>query len=122
MKPNICPRCHFVLPDIKRSNAQNRALHLFFEWIANMFNELGHTYTNPMGIETIWTNNMVKEIIWRPLQFSLFGIDSTTKLDTEKINIIADAIILHFSEQGYYLQFPSMESFLNYIDSKNFNK
>lgn len=122
MKPNICPRCHFVLPDIKRTTQQNKALHLFFEWIANMFNELGHTYTNPMGIETIWTMLMVKETIWRPLQFSLFGIDSTTKLDTEKINIIADAIILHFSEQGYYLQFPSMESFLNHIDYLNFEK
>lgn len=119
MKPDICPRCHFVLPHVKRTTQQNKALHLFFEWIADAFNDLGHTYTNPMGIGTIWTNNMVKEIIWRPLQFSLFGIESTTKLERNQINVIADAIIMHFAEKGFYLQFPSMESFLNEMDKKS---
>jgi hypothetical protein len=87
-----------------------------------MFNELGHTYKNPMDIETIWSAIMVKEIIWRPLQIQVCGKESTTKLTTDEINILADSIISHFSERGYSLEFPSMESFLNNMEMKGFLK
>jgi len=80
----ICPNCQFNIKT--RTVAQNRSLHLFFEWIADMFNETGETYTNPMGIETIWTAIMVKEIIWKPLQFQLCGTKSTTELTNKPIN------------------------------------
>jgi len=111
-----CPNCHHEFTQEKRTSQQNKALHLFFTWIAGMFNEVGSTYTNLMGIETIWSPIMVKELIWKPLQKQLYDTDSTTKLNTEQINIISDSIILHFSEVGYTLEFPSMQQFLNKID------
>lgn len=113
-----CPNCNHEFTTNLRTGSQNNSIHLFFEWIANAFNELGHTYTNPMGIETFWTKNLVKEVIWKPLQMSLYGTDSTTKLEKDQINLIADGIIKHFSEQGYELKFPSLQSFLNHIDKQ----
>ena len=115
-----CPNCHQEFTQEKRTLQQNKALHLFFTWIAGMFNEVGQTYTNVMGIETIWSPIMVKELIWKPLQRQLFDTDSTTNINTEQINIIADAIILHFSEIGFSLEFPNMQSFLNKMDAKNY--
>ena len=118
----ICPNCQY---DIKtRTGAQNRSLHLFFEWIANMFNQDGITHISNMGIETPWTKEIVKYDIWKPLQLSVYGhdSDSTRKLTPKMINLLADAIIDHYSKIGYTLEFPSMETFLNAMDKKNYLK
>ncbi len=107
---------------IQRTTQQNRALHLFFDWIAGMFNEVGHTYTNIMGIETIWSALMVKELIWKPLQYQLYGTNSTTKLNNEQLNIISEAIILHFSEMGYYLEFPNIQALILKKEARIYNE
>jgi len=111
-----CPVCGYEIKN--RTSQQNKALHLFFAWIANMYNEVGKTYTNQMGFETIWTSTMVKELIWRPLQISLFNIESTTKLDSKQLTLIADTIIDFFAGQGFYIQFPNFQDFLNKMDAK----
>lgn len=112
-----CPVCGYELKN--RTSQQNRSLHLFFALIANMYNEVGQTHTNMMGIETIWTAAMVKELLWRPLQISLFNIQSTTKLDSKQLTLIADTIIDYFAGQGYFIQFPNFQDFLNKIDAKS---
>jgi hypothetical protein len=111
-----CPVCGYELKN--RTSQQNKSLHLFFAWIANMYNEVGHTYENPLGIQTIWTAAMVKELIWRPLQISLFNVQSTTKLDSKQLILIADTIIDYYAEQGFNIEFPNMQSFLNKMEHK----
>jgi len=111
-----CDICGKEINQDKRTSQQNKALHLFFTWISDILNETGNTFINAMGIETLFTPILIKEIYWKPLQKQLYGADSTTKLNTEQINIIADSIILHFSEVGFTFEFPSMQQFLNKID------
>ena len=36
----------------------------------------------------MYTENLVKEFIWRPIQVALFDVKSTTKIDTIQINRI----------------------------------
>lgn len=107
-----------------RSNAQNRALHLYFTECAKQFNELGFTfnYHDPFTghiIEMSWTGEMIKEYIWRPIQLTLFDKKSTTKLTTNEINQIVDILSKHFAENGSDVQFPNWQIFLNKIDAKN---
>ena len=65
--------CDFEIKKLNKNRtlSQNDSIHLFCTWIATLYNDNGHTYKNPLGIETIWTMNMVKELIWKPLQLDL---------------------------------------------------
>lgn len=112
------------LKEIKktRSNLQNRALHLFFTMISDNLNELGQTfnYTGLKGqeMDIMFTPELVKETLWKPLQKALFKIESTTKLNTGQINEIVDVIVKYFGEKGILIEFPH-DSFKNIEEEKN---
>ena len=95
----------------KRSLSQNSALHLFFNWVSTELNNLGLTFNfnglKGMELETPYTGLLVKEVVWKPIQMTLFGIESTTELDTEKINKILDVLIFFFAKNGVEIHFPS---------------
>jgi len=102
-----------------RSNLQNRALHLFFAFICQELNNLGITF-NYTGIkwmptETRYTELLVKETIWRPIQMTLFNIESTKDIGSNEINEIAEVIIKHFADKGIELSFPSQ--FNKYLET-----
>ena len=97
-----------------RSVKQNSAIHKFFDLICEELNELGmeFQYFGIKGevLSTRYTNHIVKEFFWRKIQVALFDIKSTTKLDTNQINEIADVIIKFFADKGVLIEFPSDES------------
>ena len=97
-----------------RSTKQNSALHLLYSIMTNQLNEMGLTYKH-YGlkgniIETRYTTHIVKEFFWRPIQMSLFDIQSTTKINTEQINQIVDVISKFFGDKGVVIEFPSKET------------
>ena len=95
----------------KRTITQNRALHLFFKMIAIELNRLGMTfnYTGLKGLEMEMPYNelLVKQIIWRQIQLTLFEIESTTELDTMQINSILEVLSKFFGDRGVSIHFPS---------------
>lgn len=96
-----------------RTSLQNRALHLFFRFIAENLNEFTsfHYKGLTQDFEISYTESIVKEYIWRPLQVALFGKTSTTKLTTQDINTMIDIFNKFFSEKGINLTFPCWESY-----------
>lgn len=95
-----------------RSSLQNRALHLYYKMVADELISIGYDfhYTNPFTGEIIalpYDKDRVKEYIWRPLQQVLFNIESTTKLDTEKINTILEALEIWYPKIGITVKFPN---------------
>lgn len=94
----------------KRTTQQNKALHKFFLIICERLNEMGmeFQYNGIKGMElsTRYTETIVKEFFWKPIQYTLFEIESTTKLNTKQINEIAEVIIKYFAEKGVYVEFP----------------
>jgi len=118
-----CPYCLKVLSDKKITRPQQKGLYLFFEWIANAHNELGITLLKNvagMDIELRFTANLVKYEFWVPIQVALYDFETTTKLDTEKINTIADIIIKFLGDKGFYIDFPNMQAFLNEMDKRDY--
>ena len=99
-----------------RTSRQNAALHLFFTFISDGLNEMGQTfnYTGIKGfdMELKYTPFLVKETLWRPIQIALFEIESTKDINTSQMNYIIDVIIKYFSERGYSLDFPSIQSLM----------
>ena len=99
---------------VTRTTKQNSSLHKYFEFIANELNELGieYQYKGITGNEfsLMYTPELVKEYVWRPIQLALFNIESTTKLDTKQMNSIIDVITKFFGDRCIVLPFPSIET------------
>ena len=93
-----------------RSVPQNNSIHLFCSFVAVELNELGmeFQYFGLKGsvISTRYTMLIVKEHFWRLLQIELFGIKSTTKIDTSQINEIVDVLTKFFADKGVLIEFP----------------
>lgn len=70
-------------PISQRTNPQNRALHMFFNWLAESLNEAGIEMKVVLKGETKiwWTPDSVKEYLWRPVQKAMYGTESTTELE-----------------------------------------
>jgi hypothetical protein len=95
-----------------RSSLQNRALHLYYKHVAQALVEVGFdfVYTDPVTgeiFEIPYTGDIVKNIIWRPIQQRMFEIESTTKLTTQMINDILDVLSLWLSEKNKSVTFPN---------------
>ncbi len=99
-----------------RSSKQNRALHLYFEFVASELNDLGITFQykgiRGTDLESSYTPELVKEQVWKPIQTALFGTDSTTKLDTKQIDRIIEILAKFFAERGVLLEFPSINNLI----------
>lgn len=99
-----------------RTSKQNRALHLYFRFISDELNNLGLEFhyqgLKINNLSSRYTEHIVKEFIWRPIQVALFDVDSTSKINTIQMNEIIDVITKHFAEKGIYLAFPSIETLI----------
>ena len=98
----------------KRSNQQNRALHKFFNMISEALNEIGEEFIykglKGSDMSLNYSPKIVKDFFWRPIQVTLFGFESTTKLKTEEMNQIIDIIIKFFGDKGVLIEFPHIDN------------
>ena len=96
---------------LTRSNAQNRALYLYFTFVAETLNNHGlyfqtiDLFSHPLEMQ--WDKDLVKQFIWLPIQKTLFDIESTTKLTTTDINTILDVLTNHFAKLKLSVSFPN---------------
>ena len=98
-----------------RTLKQNAALHLMFTQLAQELNEAGFDMKKTLKpeIEIMWNDFMVKEYLWRPLQKTILGKQSTTQLTTTEIDKVFDVLTRHLGQKlGIELAFPSIESLM----------
>jgi len=100
-----------------RTSAQNAALHLYFTHCATALNDVG-IYYHYFGLDWVeyeipWTPEMFKEYTWKPIQETMYGFKSTTKLKTNQIDPIFDVINKIFSDLGIRVEFPN--NFSHYL-------
>jgi hypothetical protein len=84
----------------KRTIAQNRLYHRFMKNIAERLNEQDLKVVDVIRYETEWTMEKVKEMIFKPVVKSLYNKDSTTKLNKDEFDLIADTIIQALALKG----------------------
>ena len=108
----ICDKCKEKIQ--VRTTNQNSSLHLYFEMIAEALNDLGQEfcYTGITGKELSmrYTKEIIKEMFWKPIQQTLFGTNTTTKLNTQQMNEIIDVFTKFFADKGIVIEFPSEEN------------
>lgn len=109
----------------KRTGLQNSAIHLYLEWLAKALNDAGWDMTATMNKlskkATIpWSLLSIKERLWRPVQLNTFGHESTTKLDTDQVGAVYEALNLVTSERlGVSVSFPDKFMKMYEEDAKN---
>ena len=96
-----------------RTTQQNSSLHLYFTFIANELNDLGMEFqyfgVTGKALSMKYTPHIVKDYFWKPIQLTLFNVETTTKLDTNQINIIIDIVTKFFANKGVVVPFPSLD-------------
>ena len=97
-----------------RSLQQNKALHLYFTFIADQLNDKNIEYEwkgiKGMQMSCDYNTTIVKDFLWRPIQQQLFNKDSTTTITTQEINEVIDILSKAFAHIGITILFPSYES------------
>ena len=98
----------------KRTIQQNKALHKYFELVAEALNDAGYDIQKTIvhaKIDIPWTRESVKEILWRMTQKAMFGKESTTELDkVQEITKIYETLNRFLAKLGIEsVNFPSKE-------------
>lgn len=102
-----------------RTDAQNRAMHKFFEVLAEDMNEHGidlrAVLVEMQFADISATKQNVKDLVWRPFQVALLNKKSTTELAKQKeIDLIWDNLNRFFIDKFKYEIpfFPSIEQMM----------
>ena len=96
-----------------RTKQQNKALHKYFEIVAETLNNAGldMRVVPKEEIEIPWSKETIKDFLWRPIQRAYLQKRSTTQLDTKDIDEIYDILTKHLGEKfGVFVEFPSKEN------------
>ena len=116
---SLCTQGSFIELGIakkKRTPAQNRAIHVLFNNLADQLNQAGLDMVAVMkhGVEIPWTGELVKENLWKPLQQAMLKKKSTTQLTTKEIDEVFETLNRHLgSKLDIELEFPSIEAVIN---------
>lgn len=105
--------------DQQRTAQQNRALHKYFELVAEALNDAGYGVQTVLEkvMEISWSKSLVKDILWRHAQLKLLDKRSTTMLTTKDIDKVYDELNRFLGEKfGITESFPSIEELINYDD------
>ena len=95
-----------------RTLSQNAALHLYYRMLAEALNDAGLDARKTLKpeIEIPWTPEMIKDLLWRPIQEAMTGKHSTTELNTVDPSEIYQVLDRHLGEKfGLHVPFPSYE-------------
>jgi len=110
----------------KRTKRQNDALHLYFQKLAEVFNDAGLDMRKVLKpeVEIPWTKESVKDYLWRPIQIVMFEKESTTELERKEVDKVFDVINRHIAKFKVHQPFPSVDALFEAYEKeyKKYNK
>ena len=95
-----------------RTWRQNNTLHLLFRRMAEALNDAGFEIAHPFkpDLEIPYSEESVKELLYKPIITMYFKVDRSTELDTEQLSesmtILVDAVNRN---TGVYVHIPTGE-------------
>ncbi len=105
----------FLRVDVKtgkqRSDPQRKSLELYCKFIAEALKDKGINFTMffKPGFEVPWTQEIVKDNVWRTVQIAMFNKISTTKPTRKEYLEIFEVVNLKISEFGIHIPWPCKE-------------
>ena len=93
-----------------RTLQQNKALHAYFTILAGVLNNSGQEITKVIKVDTPWSAESVKELLWRPVMMQQLNKKSTTKLTKDEVTKVYDTLNRALSIKcGVSVEFPNNE-------------
>ena len=95
-----------------RTNRQNRAAHLCFRHLAEALNDAGYGIPHPLNakLEIPYTEESVKELLYKPVIKAMYNKISTSELQTTELSQSFDAMLNRVAEvTGVVVHFPQHE-------------
>ena len=102
----------------KLTRTQQNALHLYFQLVAEALNDAGLDIQKTIEkspIDIAWSRESVKELLWRPIQKTIYGKQSTTELEKSKeIDAVWENLNRFLAGLGIEsVNFPSLSEIMN---------
>ena len=97
----------------KRTDKQNRALHKYFQMVADELEAKNLTVQEVLkeSVERNWDKDAVKSLLWKPIQKALYGEDKTSKATTKYYDKVHFYLSHHLATKfGINVPFPSIEN------------
>ena len=94
----------------QRTNTQNNALQVYCRELATALNDAGLDMKKTLKaeIEIPWTQDLVREHLWKPIQEYVIGKRSTTEANTFQYSEVYDVLNRNMAEKfGVSVPFPS---------------
>ena len=98
---------------MNRTIPQNRSLHLYCTMLADALNESGQDMRKTLRpeIDIPWGMESIKEQLFKPIALAMFGVSSTTELDTKQISEVYETLNRHTaSKLGVSVVWPHEEN------------
>jgi len=85
----------------QRTLTQNRALHLFCEWLAETLNDAGYDMRRTLraDVDLPWSQASVKDFLWRPIQKAMTDKASTVEITTTEPTDIHAVLSRHLGQK-----------------------
>jgi hypothetical protein len=98
----------------QRTEQQNKSIHLYLTWVARELQNQGQTLQNVVSkinkVEIVPTMYNLKEVVWREIQKSHLGKESTTLLTKHEVDEIYGIMSMWLAKNfGISLPFPNDE-------------
>jgi hypothetical protein len=99
----------------QRTLTQNASLHKFCGMLSEALNDAGFDFRLFIreGYPVPWTEALVKDYFWRPIQKAVTGKESTTKPETHEYALIYDSVNTKLVEHGLYVPWPCKDTMNN---------
>ena len=81
----------------QRTDQQRKAIEVFCRELATVLNDAGLDQRAVLaqmreGVEIPWSQDTVKDTLWRRIQIAILGKESTTKLDADEVSRVYDTL------------------------------
>lgn len=108
----------------QRTLPQNNSIHKFCNDLAGELNGKGKYMQLVLkpDYELKWDMKAVKENLYKPIAKALYGVESTTELDTDQVSKVHHQLMIMLVEKFPeidYVDFPSEENTESYYQSLN---
>lgn len=100
----------------KRTDSQNKAIHLWLELVAEELDRHGHTVQDIVEkirrAEIRPNKTVLKEVLWRPYQIAALQKESTTELTKHEVDKVYEGLNKFLADNfdGMHVPFPSDET------------
>lgn len=101
----------------QRTGAQRRSIELFCKMLAGRLNETGMDMVRSIKIlrkapevAIPWSQETVKDFLWRPVQKAMFDVESTRDLTTIQVDQVQNVLNKNLADKlGVSCDFPSRQ-------------